>query len=412
MTSAITANQTSQTRFSQIRFSISFGFFGQGAFFGMWGVLVPERSASLGLDELMLALFLLVIGISLCAGIALVTRFERHIATTSILRGGGPLFALAIAVCLTTLSLPIFYIAGIFAGIAAGFLEAGLNTQASQWEQQSDRRGMSFFHAMFSAGMLIGAILITTMLKMNILISIGIIVSATIFGIGMARRTEWIHDPAPENSIQENSTQENGIPENDTPVAGTGETTASLNKAIIMFLGIMIFISTLIEGGVVDWSALHLHQYHNLSLEQAGRPVLMFGLAMTLIRLMGDRLATYFQTHLLLAVPMLTAAVVLSLALYIGQPTIIIIAYGLLGLALGNAFPLIISTAGRLSGGKPLRQISLIIAFAYFGLLTGPALLGLVAHMIDLNMTIMTLAGLSLISGLASLCLPRILKAD
>lgn len=402
MTSAITAKQTSQTRFSQIRFSISFGFFGQGAFFGMWGVLVPERSASLGLDELMLALFLLVIGISLCAGIALVTRFERHIATTSILRGGGPLFALAIAVCLTTLSLPIFYIAGIFAGIAAGFLEAGLNTQASQWEQQSDRRGMSFFHAMFSAGMLIGAILITTMLKMNILISIGIIVSATIFGIGMAHRTEWINDPAPENSIQEN----------DTPAAGTGETTASLNKAIIMFLGIMIFISTLIEGGVVDWSALHLHQYHNLSLEQAGRPVLMFGLAMTLIRLMGDRLATYFQTHLLLAVPMLTAAVVLSLALYIGQPTIIIIAYGLLGLALGNAFPLIISTAGRLSGGKPLRQISLIIAFAYFGLLTGPALLGLVAHMIDLNMTIMTLAGLSLISGLASLCLPRILKAD
>ena len=397
MTSAITATQTSQTRFSQIRFSISFGFFGQGAFFGMWGVLVPERSASLGLDELMLALFLLVIGISLCAGIALVTRFERHISTTSILRGGGPLFALSIAICLTTLSVPIFYIAGIFAGIAAGFLEAGLNTQASQWEQQSDRRGMSFFHAMFSAGMLIGAILITTMLKMNILISIGIIISATIYGIGMMRRTEWIHDPAPENS---------------TPTTGTIENAVSLNKAIIIFLGIMIFISTLIEGGVVDWSALHLHQYHNLSLEEAGRPVLMFGLAMTLIRLMGDRLATYFQTHLLLAVPMLTAAVVLSLALYIGQPTIIIIAYGLLGLALGNAFPLIISTAGRLSGGKPLRQISLIIAFAYFGLLTGPALLGLVAHMIDLNMTIMTLAGLSLISGLASLCLPRILKAD
>lgn len=368
----------------------------------MWGVLVPERSASLGLDELMLALFLLVIGISLCAGIALVTRFERHISTTSILRGGGPLFALSIAICLTTLSLPIFYIAGIFAGIAAGFLEAGLNTQASQWEQQSDRRGMSFFHAMFSAGMLIGAILITTMLKMNILISIGIIISATIYGIGMMRRTEWIHDPAPENDIQENG----------TPTTGTIENAVPLNKAIIIFLGIMIFISTLIEGGVVDWSALHLHQYHNLSLEEAGRPVLMFGLAMTLIRLMGDRLATYFQTHLLLAVPMLTAAVVLSLALYIGQPTIIIIAYGLLGLALGNAFPLIISTAGRLSGGKPLRQISLIIAFAYFGLLTGPALLGLVAHMIDLNMTIMTLAGLSLISGLASLCLPRILKAD
>ena len=387
MTMAITAKETSRSRFS-----ISFGFFGQGAFFGMWGVLVPERSASLGLDPLMLASFLLVIGISLCIGIGLVTRFENHISTASILRGGGPLFALSIAICLTTLSLPIFYIAGVFAGIAAGCLEAGLNTQASQWEQQSDRRGMSFFHAMFSAGMLLGAIVITALLKMHFSVVMGVVVSGVIYGIVMLHRTEWIRDPEPTTSA--------------------GDIAVTLNKAIITFLGILIFISTLIEGGVIDWSALHLHQYHNLSLEAAGRPVLMFGLAMTVIRLTGDRLATYFQTHLLMAVPMLAAAVILSLALYIGQPTIISIAYGVLGLALGNAFPLIISTAGRISGNKPLRQISLIIAFAYFGLLTGPALLGLVAHMIDLNMTIMTLAGLSMISGLACLSLPRMLKSN
>lgn len=386
MTSSITAQEARQTRFS-----ISFGFFGQGAFFGMWGVLVPERSASLGLDPLMLALFLFVIGISLCTGIALVTRFEHHMPTTSILRLGGPLLALAIVTCFITLSLPVFYIASIFIGIAAGFLEAGLNTQASQWEQQTDRRGMSFFHAMFSAGMLAGALLITALLKVESSVSMGVIAGAAIYGFGMMRRTEWVREPTPAN--------------------GTDEMAVSLNKTIITFLGLLIFISTLIEGGVVDWSALHLHQYHNLSLDDAGKPVLMFGLAMTFIRLIGDRLANYFQTHLLMAVPMLVAAVVLSLALFVGQPTIIIIAYGLLGLALGNAFPLIISTAGRLSGNKPLRQISLIIAFAYFGLLTGPALLGLIAHMIDLNMTIMTLAGLAMVSGIACLSLPRMLKS-
>ena len=385
ISTSITAQETNQTRFS-----ISFGFFGQGAFFGMWGVLVPERSTSLGLDPLMLALFLLVIGISLCTGIALVTRFEQHMPTASILRLGGPILALAITVCFLTLSLTVFYIAGIFIGIAAGLLEAGLNTQASQWEQQSERRGMSFFHAMFSAGMLTGALIITSLLKMDIGVSMGIIASAAIYGIGMMTRARWVREPAPSASATIAS--------------------ISLNKTIIIFLGALIFISTLIEGGVVDWSALHLHQYHDLSLEEAGRPVLMFSLAMTLIRLVGDRLATYFQTHLLLAVPILVAAVVLSLALYNGQPTIIIIAYSLLGLALGNAFPLIISTAGRLSGNKPLRQISMIIAFAYFGLLTGPALLGLIAHMINLNMTIMALAGLALISGVASLSLPRILK--
>ena len=298
--------------------------------------------------------------------------------------------AVSIAICFLTLSLPVFYIAGIFTSIAAGLLKAGLNTQASQWEQQSDRRGMSFFHAMFSAGMLVGALVITSLLKMNIMVSIGIIAGAIIYGIGMMRRTQWVRDPAPS--------------------ASTTDASISLNKAIIIFLGLLIFISTLIEGGVVDWSALHLHQYHHLSLEEARRPVLIFSVAMTSIRLVDDRLASYFQMHLLLAVRMLAAAVVLSLALHSGQLTIIIIAYGLLWLALGNAFPLIISTAGRLSGNKPLRQISMIIAFAYFGLLTGPDLLGLIAHMINLNMTIMALAGLALVSGIACLSLPRILK--
>jgi hypothetical protein len=52
----------------------------------------------------------------------------------------------------------------------------------------------------------------------------------------------------------------------------------------------------------------------------------------------------------------------------------------------------------------------MIIACAYFGLLTGPALLGLIAYMKDLNMTILALAGLALVSGIACLSLPRILK--
>ncbi len=48
------------------RRAISAGFLGLGLFMGMWGVMVPLRSADLGLSELMISAFLLIIGLSLC----------------------------------------------------------------------------------------------------------------------------------------------------------------------------------------------------------------------------------------------------------------------------------------------------------------------------------------------------------
>ncbi|MGB2410870.1 MAG: hypothetical protein ACPIC3_04775, partial [Candidatus Puniceispirillaceae bacterium] len=66
---------TPDIRLAASRRSILTGFLGLGLFMGMWGALVPARSAELGLTELMIAGFLLLIGISLCAAIFMVTRF-------------------------------------------------------------------------------------------------------------------------------------------------------------------------------------------------------------------------------------------------------------------------------------------------------------------------------------------------
>ena len=59
---------------AQSRRSIAAGFLGLGLFMGMWGVLVPARSAALGLTELMISAFLLCIGLSLCAAIYAINK--------------------------------------------------------------------------------------------------------------------------------------------------------------------------------------------------------------------------------------------------------------------------------------------------------------------------------------------------
>ena len=53
----------------------------------------------------------------------------------------------------------------------------------------------------------------------------------------------------------------------------------------------------------------------------------------------------------------------------------------------------------------------MIVAFAYFGLISGPALLGLLAHMLSLNAAIIyALAFFGLMLGIATFNLPRVLS--
>ena len=95
---------------------------------GMWGALVPARSADLGLSELMIAGFLLLVGISLCAAIFMVTCFQFFQDPVRLIRYAGPGYAIGFALCLTTVSPPLFFICGILTGLAAGFVDTALNS--------------------------------------------------------------------------------------------------------------------------------------------------------------------------------------------------------------------------------------------------------------------------------------------
>ncbi|MEK9935824.1 MAG: hypothetical protein VW619_05280 [Rhodobiaceae bacterium] len=373
------------------RQSILAGFLGLGLFMGMWGALVPARSTDLGLSELMIAGFLLLIGISLCAAIFMVTRFQPFQDPVRLIRYAGPAYAIGFALCLTTGSLPLFFLCGIFTGFAAGFVDTALNSQASQWEQATGRRAMSFFHALFSLGVLIGAGLVTMLMAHDPdRLDAGILGCAVIYGGFMAVRRGWIATA-------------------DLDADDTAQPTADfrLPHGVIIFLGLAILLATLTEGGIIDWSALHLHRAVGLPVADAGHAVLWFSVAMTIIRFTGDWLTARIRPHLLLAVPLIIAAGLLMVAVTTALVPLLMTAYVVMGLALGNAFPIIISEAGRAAGDRPLREISIIVGFAYVGLISGPALFGVTAHFIGLDATLLLLGGLALALGLASFAMPR-----
>ena len=378
-------------RLEAARYSILNGFLGLGLFMGMWGALVPARSADLGLSELMIAAFLLLVGISLCVAIFLVTRFRPFQDPVRLIRVAGPVYAFGFTLCLTTGSPPLFFVCGVFTGFAAGFVDTALNSQASQWEQAAGRRAMSFFHALFSLGVLCGAGLVTLVMASDpTRLAPAILTCAAIYGGYMTIRRSWVAAPSPVD------------------LAATPDAAAfRLPYGVIIFLGLAILLATLTEGGIIDWSALHLHRSLGLPFAEAGHAVLWFSVAMTITRFAGDWLTARIRPHLLLAVPLILAALLLMMAVTTAQVPLLMMAYVVMGLALGNAFPIIISEAGRAAGDRPLREISIIVGFAYVGLISGPALFGVTAHLVGLDSTLLVLGGLALILGLASFAMPR-----
>ena len=373
------------------RRSILGGFLGLGLFMGMWGALVPARSADLSLSELMIAAFLLLVGISLCAAIFMVTRFQPFQDPVRLIRFAGPAYAIGFALCLTIASPALFFLCGIFTGLAAGFVDTALNSQASQWEQAAGRRAMSFFHALFSLGVLFGAGLATYfMATAPERLAPAILACAAIYGGFMAVRHSWVTTADAAG---------------DEPPPDAAE--FRLPYGVIIFLGLAILLATLTEGGIIDWSALHLHRSLRLPFAEAGHAVLWFSVAMTITRFAGDWLTDRIRPHLLLAVPLIIAASLLMVAVSTAQVALLMSAYVVMGLALGNAFPIIISEAGRAAGDRPLREISIIVGFAYVGLISGPALFGVTAHFVGLDATLLLLGGLALVLGLASFAMPR-----
>ena len=372
------------------RRSISIGFFGLGLFMGMWGVMVPLRSAALGLSELMISGFLLCIGLSLVAAVLLVTKLPAFQDSGRMIRFAGPVYAAGFAVCLVTGSLPMFFLFGVVTGFAAGLVDAGLNGQSSQWEQATGKRSMSGFHALFSLGMLFGAGLITLLLSFGHDPLASILVCALAYSGYILLASRWL------DSAQADEAE-----------AGAPKRPMRLSFTVILFLGGSITLAALVEGGVLDWSALHLNRTMGLPFDEAGRAVLLFSVAMTVSRFLGDRLAALIAPHLLLAVPLVIAGILLTIAVTTGNANLLISAYIFVGLALGNAFPMIVSEAGRAAGDQPLREISVIVGFAYFGLISGPALFGVLAHILGLNATILAIAAMAFLLGLTSYALPR-----
>src|SRR5262244_2376622 len=243
-------------------------------------------------------------------------------------------------------------------GICNAVLDVAMNAQAVLVEERYGRPIMSFFHALFSLGGLLGAGGASLAMAAG-LNAIAHLVLVALLGLAAIALASVHLVPTPRSP-------------------GPAQAWFVAPPVSLVGLGLLAFCALLAEGAMGDWSAVYLRDSLGTSAAIAAMGFAAFSFAMALGRLVGDALARRLGSPRLLRVSGSLAAVGLSVALVVGQPSIAVLGFGLVGLGMANLTPVLFSAAGR-TGPPAGTAIAAVPPAGYLGYLAGPPLIGLAA---------------------------------
>ena len=269
---------------------------------------------------------------------------------------------------------------------ASGLYDVGINAAGVDLERAAGRRFMSYLHAAFSAGGMVGALSAGALLQAGVgyrYVYLAVLGPLAVLILTVATTrfapTEAAADDAPEGGEKTGRYGLYGSPP-------------------LLLVAAIATLALLAEGEMEHWSGVYLRGTLGLPALLGGSGVAVFYGSMAIgrfaaagvIGVLGDR-------RTLLGAGLLTAGG-MSLALATREPVLVVAGFLLVGLALSAVVPIAFSTAGDLAPGRPGAAISVVTTLGYGGFLLGPALVGGLAEAVGLRgaLGIIVAAGLSI----------------
>jgi predicted MFS family arabinose efflux permease len=352
------------------RLATRLAFFVGGFGLSCWAPLIPFVREQLHLDTGVLGTLLLCLGLgSVCAMVVTGVISARHGSRAIIILSG---FTLAITVMLLPLAESTLQLAIIlwFFGASLGSLDVSMNLHAVEVEKASERSLMSGFHAMFSVGGFAGSAIMTLMLSMHITTFHSALVSAILLAVLMVFTWPRLAQ---------------------TPRGEHGQL-FSIPRGIVLILALLTGIAFLVEGAMLDWSALLITDAGLVPTAQGGLPYIVFSIAMLSGRFMGDGLSNRLGDRTLLLWGGSIAVLGIFLAVFANSPLTALAGFLLIGAGASNTAPILFRLAGAQTEMPTGLAVAAISTVGYSGVLLGPALIGFVAQQIGLPYAFIMLA--------------------
>jgi len=350
-------------------------FFIAGYVTATWAVIVPYAKANTGVNEATLGSLLLCLGMGALVAMPLTGVLTSRFGCRKVI-----MVALAIVMLTTPLLAVIpdprlLALALLLFGVGVGVTDCAMNIQAIIVERDAPGPVMSGFHGMYSVGGIAGAGAMTLLLTLGvsaftacliIILSVIVMLAVSLKGL-----LPWAN-----------------------PASGPA---FAMPRGIVLLIGAICFAVFLAEGTVLDWSAVYLTEVRNVPESSGGLGFTCFAVAMTLLRLTGDKLIA--RTGALRAVVggAFVAAAGFALVTFVPVWQLALVGYVLIGAGCANIVPVMFSAVGRQTRMPQSVAVPAITTMGYLGVLAGPAVIGFVAHATSLTQAFMIVMVLMLV---------------
>lgn len=373
-----------------------------GTVIGLWLVQIPAVEKHAGISHATLGSLLVLIGLGAFLGMQVAGRLCDRLGTHVVLPAAGVL-------CTATLALPAlprdpWALGGalLIFGFGNGCLDVSMNAHAVHVEKAYDRPVMSAFHATFSVGGVIAALVGAGAGRVG-LSPAATLAAAAAVGIVIAllpARSLLATGPtsaAPTTTAAGAESSAIAAQHEEGPAAKGRKAPAR-----IWILAALTLACMLCEGVANDWSALELKTILGAPASTAAFAYGTYAATMTIGRLLADRVSGRFGSATVLRYGAAAGAAGLTVVAFAPWIWLALVGWALFGLGLSGCVPQLFSAAGHTDPAAAGTNVSRVAGLGYLGMLAGPAIIGWMTHLVALGHTFLLPALLLVIAAAAA----------
>lgn len=363
-----------------------------GLIFASWAARIPAAAESLGIGAAGVGILLLFSAVGSVCSLPLAGSIALRIGTAGAVRAGGLAASAASLIIAASLFWPNIPLAAgglLLFGAGIGLWDVAMNLEGAEVERHLGRTVMPKFHAAFSGGAFVGAMLGAVLSALGISLSLhllGIVVVAA--GLVLAVPRNFLPDPVPVHG-------------DGAAATAPRSRFAAWKEGRTLLIGVVVLGAALTEGAANDWVAKATVDGLGAS-ESAG--AIMFGVfvaAMTATRWMGGRLIDRLGRVPALRICM--SASLVGLLLFVLAPNLVLAGIGavLWGIGAALGFPMGMSAAGE-DPAHAASRVSVVSTIGYTAFFVGPPVLGFVGELWGVRNALLLVGAAMLLSILVA----------
>ncbi|MFT4217651.1 MAG: MFS transporter [Micropruina sp.] len=361
----------------QSRLAVAVLFVMSGTVMGGWAGRIPSVREQLGVSDGEWGLIVLATPVGVLLSLLLLSTIITRTGsrTPSVVGAAGMLVLIPVAALSTTPAALIGCL--LILGLAQGLLYGPMNALAVEVERRYCRSILSSFHFWYSGGQLLGGLLGVLAGVFRLAPAIQLAASGLLLAVLYLATVRFLPDTqrgAPE--VVEPHEALTALPGRRRPSHGW--------TAQIVVLAAIGFLTSINEGGAVQWSALYTVSLGG-GIALGSVTMVCYSLAISAVRLVGDRVIEAVGRRRFLQLSASVSVVGMGTALLVGTAPAALIGFACVGVGSGCIVPVVMTLAGNQPSVPSAKAVALISLGEWPAFLLGPPVIGGLAELFGLR---------------------------